>query len=194
MTFSYIRELGTSSLFLGTIATDLCAAYGPSILSGVIYLAGLPYIGDIQPKIGTTLVRQLVQGLTGSDVALVSSSAIGFVESVVVEPAKLQFETKVAWLGCVALQPPSVRRYVIMRSQDPRRFLEEGTKQWPLLILHGTEDLQIQGESLIREMKAVFADCEEHLIPNAGHAVFWDQPERVRDEILGFVKRVSNSK
>ncbi|KAF8589016.1 alpha/beta-hydrolase [Ramaria rubella] len=175
------------------VAVDVCHTYGPSTLSGIIYMGAQPYLApEMQAKVATDTVMGMIGELLTDNLAGYSKVIIRFTDSCVADPAKLDFATKMSWLGCVALQSLPVRQSIVMRVQDPTRLFQEGAKVIPLFIIHGALDLHCKGDVLIEEMKAIFVDFEAKVIPDAGHASFWDQPEIVREHFLRFAVRVTS--
>jgi hypothetical protein len=53
-------------------------------------------------------------------------------------------------VGSATYLPPNVAPLVLGRTQNEARLLEEGKLGWPLLILHGDRDQQINGSAVIR--------------------------------------------
>jgi pimeloyl-ACP methyl ester carboxylesterase len=63
-----------------------------------------------------------------------------------------------------------------------------GLLRIPVLLLTGDADLYIP-PSLLRKFAAIIPGSEMIVIPDAGHAIYWEQPERFNREVLDFVAR-----
>lgn len=59
---------------------------------------------------------------------------------------------------------------------------------FPVLVIHGAEDQFIPAERA-RQMCARIPDCEYAEIPNAGHALPFEAPDQVCDELMGLLER-----
>lgn len=176
----------------GAIGADIAANFPhPVPFSGLIWLAGLPYLGDILVKVATPLVLSFLPGLEdATDVSLSLQTRINFVESLSSVTAQVPPTIKSSWLGGTAYIPPNVITLVLSRTQDPTRLLAEGKAGWPLLILTGTKDLQINGSATISNMEPLFENVESHLIPNGGHIIFYDNATAVAHYISSFISCV----
>ncbi|KAF8589026.1 alpha/beta-hydrolase [Ramaria rubella] len=173
-------------------AADVCHTYGPSPLSGIIYMGGVPWLGrEIGKKIGTEMLIKMMGDFAADDLSRFSEVAIRFADISVADPAQMDFTAKMSWIGCLFRLTLPVRRCILSREQDPSRLLQEGGKAIPLLIINGALDAHCKGDVVMEEMKSFFADFEGVVVPEASHAVFWDQPEVVRENFLRFAARVS---
>jgi len=180
----------------GAIAADIAANFPhPLPFSGLIWLAGLPYIGDILPIVATPTVLGFLPGLQDTkDATLALKTRIDFVETLSAKTDSVPYATKLGWVGSTVYLPPAVATLVLGRSQDPTRLLAEGAAGWPLLILHGTADKQINGTAVISNMAPQFKNVESHLIKGAGHIPFYDDEPAVARYLLSFVARVKATK
>ncbi|KAG6867843.1 hypothetical protein C0993_010332 [Termitomyces sp. T159_Od127] len=180
----------------GAIGADIAANFPhPVPFAGLIWLAGLPYLGDILPIVATPVVLGLIPGL--EDTANATSglqTRIDFVESLSAKNDAVPYETKLTWLGSTAHLPPPIANLVLTRTQDPTYLLDAGASGWPLLILAGTEDKQINGSATIANMAPKFKNVESHLIPGGGHIIFYDDVSKVSKLLLSFISRVRRTK
>lgn len=62
----------------------------------------------------------------------------------------------------------------------------------PALVIHGHQDLQIDGDAVVAELKPYFDNLDIVMVQNAGHAVPFDQLDEVSSGLLKFVARVSD--
>lgn len=176
---------------IGTVACDVAAHLPKGYLSGIVYIAALPFIGPIMQRVGTPVVLGFLPGMFGeNDVNVATDTAIDFVDSVFANPEAVPFDLKTSWLGMSVLQRPAVTQFVLSRPQDPTRLFELGAEGFPLLIISGTKDKQVYGDIVVKEMQPYFKSLKSHTIEGAGHASFYDAPEEVADTISAFVKEV----
>ncbi|THH14921.1 hypothetical protein EW146_g5487 [Bondarzewia mesenterica] len=191
MLFSLVFQT-LMALMSGTVACDISAHLPSDTLAGVVYLAGLPFIGPIMGRIGTPTIAGFRPGLvTTDDVDLSTSTTVGFVNSLFVNPDAVPFELKCAWMGTAVLQSPRVRKFVLSRAQDPTKLFELGSHGLPLLIMSGTCDSQIKGDVLAEEMKQHFKNVDVNMIEGGNHALFYDYPEEVVRSIISFVLKAN---
>ena len=173
----------------GAIGADIAANFPhPLPFSGLIWLAGLPYLGDILPKVATPKVLGFIPGLEETtDVALGLQTRIDFVESLSQVTDLVPPSIKSSWIGGTVYLPPNIATLVLNRTQNATRLLQEGAAGWPLLILAGTKDQQINGSATISIMAPLFKHVTTDLIPGGGHIIFYDNATVVAKQILSFI-------
>ncbi|KAG6910611.1 hypothetical protein DXG01_009120 [Tephrocybe rancida] len=176
----------------GAIGADIAANFPhPLPFAGLIWLAGIPYMGDILPKVATPVALSFLPGLQDTTNATLGlQTRIDFVETVSAKTNVVPYNTKLAWIGSAGSFPPPVATLVLGRNQDAAPLLNEGSLGWPLLILAGTADRLINGSATIANMAPKFKNVETHLIPGAGHAVFYDDVPTVSNQLLSFITRI----
>jgi pimeloyl-ACP methyl ester carboxylesterase len=114
-----------------------------------------------------------------------------FVEAFAFFPEKIHPATKLSWAGAYALQPHAARINYTNRIQD-EGLLKGVAKKIPALLLMGEEDMFLLPDRLEKLFRETFGDdVEVQVWPETGHILFFEEPERTRDAILGFVKRVN---
>ncbi|GLB40605.1 putative alpha beta-hydrolase [Lyophyllum shimeji] len=180
----------------GAIGADIAANFPtPLPFSGLIWLAGLPYIGDILPKVATPKVLSFLPGLEETNNATSAlQTRIDFVETLSSATATVPYDIKLAWVGSAVYLPPAAASLALGRSQDPSKLLAQGKAGWPLLIIHGTKDLQIDGNAVISNMAPLFKNVETHMIQGAGHIPFFDDESSVAKYILAWTKRIARTR
>ncbi|OBZ69450.1 putative oxidoreductase EphD [Grifola frondosa] len=189
--FNLTKPVQVGWSYGATIATDICANIDPIPISGVVYLGALPYISNPMPNVGTPLISSFLPGLCSTDnVALSLRTKIDFVDSLFVDPESVPLTFKSAWIGQSVFQPPEITMLVLSRPQDPTKFLEAGKKGLPMLVLNGTDDKQVVGELVAKEMKPHFPDMEVKFVKGGSHALFYDFPDEFAEALLAFVHRV----
>ena len=65
------------------------------------------------------------------------------------------------------------------------------SKTLPFLCIHGSEDQHMIAANHEKFMKSKFSNVEYHTIPDLGHMPFWEQPEKINELVLAWVKKVS---
>ncbi|KAH9929352.1 Alpha/Beta hydrolase protein [Fomitopsis serialis] len=183
-------------VFLGwsygaTVACDICANISPNPLAGIAWMTPLPYVGPIMGAVGTPVILGFLPGLvSATDVALHVSTKIAFVDSLVNDPAALDFKLKTSMIGQAMLHPPEVAQLITTRPQDPAKLFEAGQQGVPLLLLHGTADTQVKGAVVEKEIGPHFKDFEVREIEGGCHALPLEYLDEVVESLLKFVKRV----
>jgi pimeloyl-ACP methyl ester carboxylesterase len=86
-------------------------------------------------------------------------------------------------LGYNASVPPHVRQSLLSRFIDNEDLLQNIRK--PVLITHGCADAIVKPTSVERH-KALMPHAEIQLMPNAGHAAFWDDAEAFNERLHQF--------
>ncbi|PPQ82824.1 hypothetical protein CVT25_009199 [Psilocybe cyanescens] len=174
-----------------TVACDICANLKPGSISGIVYAAGLPYIGPIMNEVGQPFVLGCVPGLYSTDdVTLSANTKLAFVESVFNVPDSVPISIKWSWLGSATVQHPAVSQAVLSRIQDPEKLFEAGSKGLPLLMLYGTRDTHLNGEVAIKWMTPHFKNIEVHTIQGGSHASFYDNEEEFVRTVVAYATRI----
>ncbi|KAJ6616265.1 Alpha/Beta hydrolase protein [Mycena sp. CBHHK59/15] len=175
-----------SSAIGADIATNLPH---PVPFSGLIWFDALPYLGDIINQIALPAIISLLPGFTTpaglTNSTLAVDTRITYANGLSVRDSSVPFSVKAQWVGSAAYLPPALGALVLGRTQDPTALFAAGEAGWPLLILHGRQDLFVNGTLLIEEMAPHFRDVEAHLIGNAEHVCFYDKEEIVAGHLLG---------
>lgn len=137
----------------------------------------------------------LLPGLQSTnDSSLALTTRIAFVETLSAHTETVPPAIKNAWVGSAGYLPPAIATRVLGRTQDPTRLIEEGKAGWPLLIVHGAVDRQINGSAVIENMKPVFTNFEAYIVQGTGHIPFYDDEPTISRRILAFVARVVATK
>ncbi|KAK0462840.1 Alpha/Beta hydrolase protein [Desarmillaria tabescens] len=178
-----------------TIVCDIAAHLPKDTLTGVVYLAALPFIGPIMGHVGTSTVLGLLPGLFNTDdVNLNAKTTIDFVDSLFADPKNVPFSFKTSCIGSALLQPPKVFKNVLSRPQNPEKLYELGKEGLPMLVLNGTADQQVRGNIVAEEMRPYYKNLEVHMVEGGSHALFYDNEAEVVDSISAFASRVCISK
>jgi non-heme chloroperoxidase len=86
-------------------------------------------------------------------------------------------------LGYNVSTPPYVRQGLFSRSLDNDDVLRQIRK--PVLITHGALDAVVN-PAVVDQHMAVMPHAQLQLMPNAGHAAFWDDPENFNTRLHAF--------
>jgi non-heme chloroperoxidase len=86
-------------------------------------------------------------------------------------------------LGYNVSVPPYVRQELFSRALDNDDLLP-GLRR-PILITHGARDAVVR-PSIVEQHRSVMPRAEVHLVPGAGHAVFWDDPAGFNERLEAF--------
>ncbi|KAG5651519.1 hypothetical protein H0H81_008356 [Sphagnurus paluster] len=177
----------------GAIGADIAANFEtPLPFSGLIWLAGLPYLGDILNKVATPTVLSFLPGLQdATNVTAALQTRIDFIDTLSSQSELVPYATKLAWLGSAVHLPPAAATLALGRTQNPDPLIAQGKAGWPLLIIHGSSDLQIDGDAVIENMAPLFKNVEANLIKGAGHIPFYDDEPAVAKLILDWTERMS---
>ena len=185
----YLSQL---PLDLATVLADIASNLEDGSVAGAVYLSALPYVGPILPKVATPEIQSIMPGLQEeNDVILALKSLLKFSDLLFNDPSAIPWELKWKWGGMATVQSPSHRRLLLSRLQDPAKLFRLGENGFPLLIIHGKNDKQVDGQVVVEEMKPLFKNLDVCLIEKGGsHAVHIENERDVLDSIRSFVNRV----
>jgi pimeloyl-ACP methyl ester carboxylesterase len=172
----------------------LCGwSYGPLVILDYIRhygedgIGGVHFVGAVT-KLGTDEAMSVLSAgfldLVPGFFSMESEKSASSLESLVrmcsareLAPADLYL-----MLGYNLSVPPYVRQALLSRSFDNDDLLPRLRK--PVLITHGAEDAVVK-PAAVDQHKASMTHAQIHLMPNAGHAAFWDDAasfnRRLRD-------------
>jgi pimeloyl-ACP methyl ester carboxylesterase len=154
------------------VILDYIRHYGEDAIGGIHFVSGITRLGSeralavLAPEFLT-----LVPGFFSSDAdeSVRSLSALlrmCFAQ----EPTTADFY---AMLGFNVSVPARVRQALFSRAFDNDDLLPILRK--PLLVTHGAAD-RIVRQEVVDEIAAVAPHAQRDIVPNAGHAPFWDNP------------------
>jgi pimeloyl-ACP methyl ester carboxylesterase len=86
-------------------------------------------------------------------------------------------------LGYNLAVPPSVRQALFSRSFDNDDLLP--TIRKPVLVVHGAEDAIVK-PAIVDQHKARLAHAQVRVMPDAGHAPFWDAADAFNQHLRTF--------
>ncbi|KAI0360166.1 alpha/beta-hydrolase [Trametes cingulata] len=172
------------------VAVDIVAAYGPSFLSGVLYIGGgVLSITKYFPQCVSPFISSLTLQVMSTDPDDVSRAAEAFADSCTAPGNRLPWPQKLQWLGAFVAQPKSVRLLSISREQ-PYGVWEQQTRHLPVLIIQGTEDKHCLYENMIRLAKEVYDDVEVKMLEGVGHSPSVENPAKTNRYIREWTNRI----
>ena len=183
---SFIRR---SYSYLGAVIVDITTHLGPDSYSGVIFLGSTPF-----RSWNTEIVNPWLAGMFprvfSNDLSDLCSTARDLVEAFTFNPDNIHPATKLTWIGAYANQHPVARTNYISRTQD-EDALKAVVEKIPVLALLGKDDKFLLPNQVEKLYKETFADVEVQIWPEVGHLPFFEEPEKTRNAILWFVKKVT---
>ncbi|KAJ6554272.1 Alpha/Beta hydrolase protein [Mycena capillaripes] len=166
-----------------TIPVDILTAHDPTYLAGLILLAPQPYMG-YQDVVRPEAVDCL-PGLTSStEVSLFKSSATEFVDSFTSKP--MDYSTRFTVMGAILSQPGKAIGLAMSRPQDPNILFGVAARNLPLLLILGEHDKVLYSGKLQEDFERERVDIQTAVL-DAGHAMFLDCHDEVRERVLRFI-------
>jgi pimeloyl-ACP methyl ester carboxylesterase len=168
------------------VILDYIRHYGEDDISGVCWIGAVTKLGSAEAvSVLSPEFLSLVPGLFATEVqegvaSLASLLRLCFVREPTVEELYLM-------LGYSASVPPYVRQALLSRSIDNDDLLPRVQK--PVLLTHGTEDAIVKPVA-VDQHRASIAHAEIHVMANAGHAAFWDDPATFNQRLRAFCDRL----
>ncbi|KAF9016189.1 alpha/beta-hydrolase [Hymenopellis radicata] len=175
----------------GTHLVDILSLHPGSYLSGVIHLAGVPYMASV-PIAGTPLARSCLAPLAQTtDVVAYQEAAIKFAKGCA-PGASWNVITQV--LGQMMMLPPAVTQRVIARTQDEKGFLKAGAEGLPFLSVGGDEDILIDWKAAAPLMDG-FTNKKFVEIKGEGadHIPWLTRSDEMRGHIVSWIEEVGKS-
>src|ERR1700709_2326231 len=107
-------------------------------MAGSITLGGIPY-RSMHPQVVHPVIMSIIPSLLSENVADFSKACQDFPISCVSDNFKIPEETRLFWVGALAIQHPNVRTYSLARTQDETALLA-AKETFPFLVIHGEND------------------------------------------------------
>jgi len=174
----------------GSIGADIYAYHGHGYISGYIYFASFYGMGTTRQFTRPIAVDFFPKIFQDSNVTMYHESENKFIDSLVADPSLLSFETRMLWFSLAGLIPQPVKRILLLREQDTTRLFDEGGPSLPVLYVEGSKDAILDNAGVVELFRPRFKKLEVLTLPNAGHMVFLDEYEEVRERMLQFVSNV----
>jgi pimeloyl-ACP methyl ester carboxylesterase len=171
------------------VILDYVRHYGEAHIGGIHFVGAITKLGsDAALSVLTSEVLALVPGLFSDSVG----ESIGTLESFVRmffarEPARADLYTMLGYNACV---PPFVREALFSRILDNDDLLP--TICSPVLITHGAADAVVKKE-VVEQHRAGIPHARIYVIPEAGHAAFWDNAASFNEQLADFCEEIGTS-
>jgi non-heme chloroperoxidase len=171
------------------VILDYIRHYGQERISGVHFVGGITKLGSEEATtVLTPQLLALVPGLLSQAVDESVPALDGLLRRCFVHtPSETELYTM---LGYNAAVPPFVRRALFGRAIDNDELMR--TIEIPVLITHGAKDAIVH-KVVVDQHKAHMPHAEVHIVPNAGHAPFWDDAAEFNRRLLRFSATLSRA-
>ncbi len=168
---------------------DYVRHYGDSALAGIAFVGGVTKLGsDDASALLEPEFTSLVPGFFSSDVEECTASLRSLLRLCLVrEPSA---EEMYLMLGFNVSTPPFVRQALLSRALNNDDLLK--TIRKPALIVHGAEDRVVK-PAAAEQHRAALALAHVEMMPDVGHAPFWDDPPAFNAHLRAFCERVSGA-
>jgi non-heme chloroperoxidase len=169
----------------GVIISDYVASYGEDAIAGTSWVAAVCRLGEsLVPFLGS----QFIAAAPGffSENAEESVSALRSLLRLCV-PSGLSPEEEYLMLGFNVIVPPHVRAALLSRTLDNDSVVAAMRK--PLLVTW-SEDDAVALPTMRDHLARLARHAKTSTYPGAGHAPFWDAPERFNRELRDFRERI----
>ncbi|KAJ7659603.1 Alpha/Beta hydrolase protein [Mycena polygramma] len=182
--FGVVKPFFAAWSYGATVLSDILTAHGPTYLAGLILVAPQPTL--VYPDLLRPEAAAFIPGfITSTDVQLFKTTVGNFVDSFVKKP--LRYSTRFTIMGAVLAQPAAVVHSALSRPQDATIFFGVAAKKLPLLLFLGEHDKTLYSPKLKADCEQEWVEIET-VVLDAGHAVFLDCHNKVRESTLEFVK------
>ena len=175
--------------YAGYVICDYLRHYGQERIRGINFVAAAVDSGvevdyerggsgwdDVWPDEASEAPHIYSEGAADAAVAMRR-----FVRNCVSEP--LQRYDELAFLGLNLMTPPRVRKALFGRKMRNDDVLAGVTV--PVLVTHGERDIIVHPDSA-KHIAAVVKTARTSLYPDAGHAAFFEAPQRFNRELAEF--------
>jgi pimeloyl-ACP methyl ester carboxylesterase len=171
------------------VILDYVRHYGEARIGGIHLVGAVTKLGsEAALSVLTSELLALVPGLFANSVG----ESVASLESLVRmffarEPSRAELY---AMLGYNASVPPFVRQALFSRILDNDDLLP--TIRNPVLITHGAVDAVVKKE-VVEQHRAGIPHARIHVVPEAGHAVFWDNAASFNEQLADFCEQIGTS-
>jgi non-heme chloroperoxidase len=171
------------------VILDYIRHHGEERIGGIHFVDGITKLGsDAALSVLTPEFLALVPGFFSTDVAESVRSLDALLRMCVVrEPSSADLYMM---LGYNVSVPPSVRHALFSRAFDNDDLMP--TIRKPVLITHGADDAIVRRE-VVEQHRIGLPHAEVHIMPDAGHAAFWDDAPAFNRRLGEFCEAVAPS-
>lgn len=169
------------------VILDYIRHYGETQIGGIHFVGAVTKLGsEAAVSVLTPELLALVPGFFSSDVAESVSSLESLLRLLFVrEPSETDLYMM---LGYNVSVPPFVRQALFSRVLDNDDLLP--TIRKPVLITHGAKDAIVKKEA-VEQHSAGLGHAQIDLMPDAGHAPFWDAAASFNRRLATFAEEVA---
>ena len=167
------------------VILDYVRHYGEEAIGGMIFVGGVTKLGsDAANSVLTPEFLSLVPGFFAADAEESAQSLRSLLRMCLAhEPSA---EELYLVLGYNVSVPPYVRQALFSRSFDNDDLLPRLRK--PVLIVHGAQDAVVK-PAVVDQHKASVPHAQVEMMPNVGHAPFWDDAAAFNGHLRTFCER-----
>ena len=168
------------------VILDYVRHYGEDAIGGMNFVGGVTKLGsDEATSVLTPEFLGLVPGFFAEDAEESTQSLRSLVRMCLAEePSPEDLDLM---LGYNLSVPAYVRRGLFSRSFDNDDLLPMIRK--PVLIVHGAQDAVVK-PAVVEQHKAGLTRAHVEMMPNAGHAAFWDDAPAFNEHLRAFCERL----
>jgi non-heme chloroperoxidase len=168
------------------VMLDYVRHHGEAAIGGMVFVDGITKLGsDAATAVLTPEFLSLVPGFFATDVEESARSLRSLLRLCVAhEPSA---EDLYLMLGYNLSVPPYVRQALLARSFDNDDLLP--TLRKAVVIVQGDQDAVLR-PAIVKQHKAALASADVQIVPNAGHAPFWDDPAAFNALLGAFCERL----
>jgi non-heme chloroperoxidase len=168
------------------IALDYIRHYGEDSIGGLHFVGGISRLGSEEAlAVLSPEFLGLVPGFFSTDIG----ESVLALESLVrmclaQEPSA---DELYLMMGFNVSVPPYVRQGMLSRAFDNEDLLPKITK--PVLITHGVDDAVVK-TAVVDQFKSAMGHAQIQMMPNAGHAPFWDDSATFNRRLQEFAEGI----
>jgi pimeloyl-ACP methyl ester carboxylesterase len=164
------------------VILDYIRRYGEDAIAGWSIVGGLTKLGSSEAlSFLTPELLNLVPGFFSTQAEEATTSLKSLLRMFFV--SKVSPEDLYQMLGYNLAVPPYVREGLFSRSFDNDDLLPKLRK--PVLVIHGAEDAVVK-PAVVDQHTSAIAHARAHVLPNAGHAPFWDDAATFNQHLRTF--------
>jgi pimeloyl-ACP methyl ester carboxylesterase len=164
------------------VMLDYLRHYGADAVGGLVFVNGITKLGsEAALEVISPAFLELVPGLFATDVEDSLRSLEGLLRLCFVEPPAA--DELYQALGYNVRVPPFVRQALFSRLVDNDDLLP--ALRTPTLLVHGAQDAIVL-PAAVEQHRARLAHAQVCVMPNAGHAPFWDDAATFNSHLATF--------
>jgi pimeloyl-ACP methyl ester carboxylesterase len=168
------------------VILDYIRHYGDDSLGGISFVGGITRLGSHEAMaVLSPDIRGLVPGLFATDAQESVRSLEALVGLFFARPTCA--DDRYLMLGYNAAVPPFVRQALFSRAFDNDDVLARIRK--PVLLMHGAQDAVVD-PSVVDQHKAALPHAQVRVLPNTGHAAFWDDAPGFNRDLRAFCQNL----